>query len=209
MSDRKTLRFDMRDRRRALSPDQQRQASLDLSEHLAAHRLFHLAHRIAFYLPNDREIDLRYLLEYAWSQNKSCYLPVLGPRNGRRMWFLPVLPDTFLIPNRFGIPEPAHSRRDRLFSPMSLDLVLMPLVAFDQQGNRVGMGGGFYDRTFSFRRYRRHWQQPRLLGVAYRFQQVEDIDSATWDVPLDGIATEQGVQLFQPVNIQKPDRRTS
>ncbi|MDZ7661978.1 5-formyltetrahydrofolate cyclo-ligase [Thiohalophilus sp.] len=196
MTDRKSLRFTMRDKRRALSAEQQREASLMLGEHLAAHRLFQLAHRIAFYLPNDGEIDLSYLMEYAWQQNKHCYLPVLGPRNGRRMWFLPYRSDTQLIPNRFGIPEPVHSRRDRLFSPMSLDLVLMPLVAFDRAGNRVGMGGGFYDRTFGFRRYRRHWQRPWLLGTAYDFQQVEQIDSAAWDVPLDGIATEQGIQRF-------------
>ncbi|MDZ7803844.1 5-formyltetrahydrofolate cyclo-ligase [Thiohalophilus sp.] len=198
MTDRKSLRFSMRDKRRALSADERREASLSLSEQLAAHRLFHLAQRIAFYLPNDGEIDLTWLLEYAWQRNKQCYLPVLGPRNSRRMWFLPYHPDTQLIPNRFGIPEPAHSRRDRLFSPMSLDLVLMPLVAFDHQGNRVGMGGGFYDRTFGFRRYRRHWQRPWLVGTAYAFQQVEQIDSAIWDVPLDGIATEQGLLRFQP-----------
>lgn len=197
MTDRKSLRFSMRDRRRALSAHEQREASLALSEHLAAHRLFHLAQRIAFYLPNDGEIDLTWLLDYAWQQNKQCYLPVLGPRNGRRMWFLPYRPDTRLNPNRFGIPEPAHSRRDRLFSPMSLDLVLMPLVAFDPRGNRVGMGGGFYDRTFGFRRYRRYWQRPWLVGTAYAFQQVEQIDSAIWDVPLDGIATEQGLLRFQ------------
>ncbi|TDY04286.1 5-formyltetrahydrofolate cyclo-ligase [Thiohalophilus thiocyanatoxydans] len=196
MTDRKSLRFTMRDKRRALSAEQQRDASLMLAEHLAAHRLFHLARRIAFYLPNDGEIDLGYLMEYAWQQNKLCYLPVLGPRNGRRMWFLPYHSDTQLIPNRFGIPEPVHSRRDRLFSPMSLDLVLMPLVAFDHAGNRVGMGGGFYDRTFGFRRYRRHWQRPWLLGTAYGFQQVGQIDRAVWDVPLDGIATEQGIQRF-------------
>lgn len=186
----------MRDKRRALSADERREASLSLAEQLAAHRLFHLAQRIAFYLPNDGEIDLGYLMEYAWQQHKQCYLPVLGPRNGRRMWFLPYRSDTQLIPNRFGIPEPAHSRRDRLFSPMSLDLVLMPLVAFDRTGNRVGMGGGFYDRTFGFRRYRRHWQRPWLLGTAYDFQQVDQVDSAAWDVPLDGIATERGIQRF-------------
>lgn len=200
MTDRKSLRFSLRDKRRALSPQQQRDMSLELSEQLAAHRLFHLAQRIAFYLPNDGEIDLGYLLDYAWQQNKQCYLPVLGPRNGRRMWFLPYRPDTLLIPNRFGIPEPAHSRRDRLFSPMSLDLVLMPLVAFDRDGNRVGMGGGFYDRTFGFRRYRRHWQRPWLLGTAYAFQQVKQIDHAAWDVPLDGVVTELGVQRFLPHN---------
>lgn len=196
MSDRKTLRFQMRDLRRALPVEDRQAASLALAEQIAAHRLFHLSQRIALYLPNDGEIDLGYLLEYAWQQNKQCYLPVLGPRNGRRMWFLPVKPDTPLIPNRFGIPEPAHSPRDRLFSPMSLDLVLMPLVAFDASGNRVGMGGGFYDRTFAFRRYRRFWRRPWLIGTAYAFQQVERIDDCDWDVPMDGIVTDQDVRLL-------------
>lgn len=196
MTNSKALRNEIRDQRRTLTESQRQHYSLSLCEHLAAHRLFQTSQRLAFYLPNDGEVDLTPLLDYAWSEKKSCYLPVLGPRNSRRLWFLPVTPDTRLYPNRYGIPEPVHARHARLLRPMTLDLVLLPLVAFDRQGHRVGMGGGFYDRTFAFRLHRRHWRQPRLVGIAYSFQQRDNLPHEAWDVPLDGIATEQGVQLF-------------
>ena len=193
MTDKNQLRQEMRQRRRALSHTARSHAAYALAEQVAASRLFQTSQRIAFYLPNDGELDLQPLIEYAWQVNKHCFLPVIGPRNSRRLWFLPYTADTSLQMNRFGIPEPVHHPGERQFKPHALDLILLPLVAFDQNGHRLGMGGGFYDRTLAFLAHRHHWRKPRLLGTAYQFQQLKKLPVQPWDIPLDGIATEQGV----------------
>ena len=193
MKQRNQLRQKMRQQRRALNEAEREQASLALCENIASSRLFQNSRRIAFYLPSDGEIDLLPLLHYAWQTDKQCFLPVLGLRNSRRLWFLPYQADTPLIPNRFGIPEPLHANGERRFKPHGLDLILLPLVAFDQQGNRLGMGGGYYDRTLSFLLHRRLWLKPHLLGTAYSFQQQTTLPAQSWDVPLHAIATETGI----------------
>lgn len=193
MNDRDRLRQALRRQRRALSESERRRASRQVCEHVAASRLFLNSRRIAFYLPNDGEIDLQPLIEHAWQTHKQCYLPVIGTRNSRRLWFLPYVPHGPLQVNRFGIPEPLHHPGERRFKAHALDLVLLPLVAFDPSGNRLGMGGGYYDRTLAFLNHRRIWRKPRLLGTAYQFQQRASLPVHPWDVPLDGIATEQGI----------------
>lgn len=104
------------------------------------------------------------------------------------MSFAPVSPDSRFQPNCFGIPEPVHRRTDRR-SANQLDMILLPLVAFDAAGHRIGMGGGFYDRTLAFTKRRRPWRRPLLIGLAYDFQQVARIKDNPWDVALDAIAT--------------------
>jgi len=195
----KTLRQQIREKRRTLSDAEREQASFLLCERIAASRLFQQSEHIAFYLSNDGEIDLSILIQHAWLQGKQCYLPVLAEPNTQRLWFIPYTPQTKLKNNRFGIPEPIHSHKTRLRKTLSLDLILMPLVAFDKQGNRMGMGGGFYDRTLAFLKQRKYWHKPNLLGVAYELQKQEQLESNHWDVPLQAVATES--QLY-PCNKQ-------
>ncbi len=96
--------------------------------------------------------------------------------------------------NQYGIPEP---RPVELIDPRSLDLVLTPLVAFDDSGNRLGMGAGYYDRCFAFLGHRKFWfSPPKLVGVGYSVQHVEPITAAPWDIPLWGIITEKGFRGF-------------
>lgn len=187
------IRQSIRQQRQELAPAQIDARSLALANNLINTRLFQNSEHIAAYLANDGEIDPIFLIEEAWQRRKKMYLPVLGLRPANRLWFLPFAEQTELYPNRFGIPEPVHARRDRLFKPQRLDLVLMPLVAFDRQGNRLGMGGGFYDRTLAFLNSRSHWHKPRLIGLAYEFQCVEQLPAQNWDIPLDAIATEKSV----------------
>ena len=92
------------------------------------------------------------------------------------------------------IPEPLVERRE-LVRVRDLDLILMPLVGFDLQGNRLGMGGGFYDRSLAFLRYRLYWKRPRLLGLAYDFQQVDILTADPWDIPMQAVVTDQAVYL--------------
>jgi 5-formyltetrahydrofolate cyclo-ligase len=193
MNSRRFLRQHLRQRRRQLSLRQRRHFSKQLCRVLSRHPLLLRSRHIAVYLPNDGEIDLSPLIKKLWQRHKHCYLPVLQ-QLVPRLNFLSYQPTTPLRRNRFNIPEP-HAAKNRR-PPWALDLVLTPLVAFDRTGNRLGMGGGYYDRSFAYLHRHHHHRQPRLLGIAYAFQQVPVLPYAPWDVPLWGVATESGVVKF-------------
>ena len=195
MTDLSALRQQLRTQRRALDEVEQSQLSQCAVQQLVRHRVFRAARHIACYLPNDGEVDLTPLIDQAWAMGKTVYLPVLSSLRHNHLHFLPYKPGDELVRNRFGIPEPVNRSR-RVVDVKRLDLVLMPLVGFDPKGNRLGMGGGFYDRSFAFLRRRQRWFKPGLLGVAYDFQEVKTLGSNDWDVPLNGVATETGVRLF-------------
>ncbi len=190
IADKPSLRRQLRRARRALSPAQQRRAEALLERQLARHPAFVRARRIAFYCAGDGEISPARLLRRAARMGKECYLPVLLRDH---MQFQRYRPGQTLRRNHFGIPEPA-SRRPAHCPPWLLDLVLMPLVGFDRGGRRLGMGGGFYDRSFSFIRGRRGALRPlRLIGLAHSCQEVARLPVEPWDIPLHGIATEREV----------------
>ncbi len=189
------LRRRLRQARRDLDPRQRLAFEQRLAERLARHPLFRNARTLAAYLPVDGEVDPAPLVQRAWSLGKAVYLPVLVPFTENRLWFTRYEPDTVLVYNRFGIPEPEKAHRQRI-AATALDLVLAPLVGFDSQGHRLGMGGGFYDRTFAFLRTRRCWDKPRLLGLAYECQHVKRLQKQPWDVPLHGVVTEKALYLF-------------
>jgi len=194
-TDKSDLRQKLRARRRALSADEQRQAARRLAVNLTGTRLFLTSRRVACYLPNDGEIDSVPVIEHIRRLRKILYLPVLSRLSHDRLWFAEAGPKTKLVPNRFGIPEPVVKSRD-LVRAQELDLILMPLVGFDDKGNRLGMGGGFYDRSLEFLRHRNHWRKPHLLGIAYDFQRVNGLAADPWDVPLQGVITDQAVYLY-------------
>jgi 5-formyltetrahydrofolate cyclo-ligase len=195
--ERAQLRRQLRQARRALTPLQQRKASEKLLRQLVQHPLYRRSKHIAFYLANDGEINPDLLLQHARRLGKHCYLPVLSDWPATHMNFQRLSPGSRWVSNRFGIREPMHDRALQV-RPWRLDLVLMPLVGFDEQGNRLGMGGGFYDRTFAFRRQRTSWRGPRLLGLAHHCQKVSQLPTAIWDIPLDGIVSDQQTILFSP-----------
>ena len=186
MSPRPEIRSHLRQQRRALSAEARLRGARQVTRQLAASPLFRAARRIAFYWPSDGEIDVLTALQYAWACGKTCYLPVLWRRN--RLGFAACREGGELTLTRFGIPEPVVPAR-RLISASALDLVLLPLVGFDVQGYRLGMGAGFYDRTLARRGRSFRWRRPRLVGVAYDFQRVPRIVPAPWDVALDAIVT--------------------
>ncbi|WP_053150123.1 MULTISPECIES: 5-formyltetrahydrofolate cyclo-ligase [Pseudomonas] len=184
------LRRLLRQARRALTPVQQRQAALGLYRQLAQHPLFRRARHIALYLPNDGEIDPRLLLRAAQRRGKATYLPVLSPWPRTKMVFQRIRPGEQLHPNRFRILEPRIdiARQRKVWA---LDLVLLPLVGFDDAGGRLGMGGGFYDRSLAYLARRRQWRKPTLLGLAHECQKVERLAQASWDVPLQGTVSDR------------------
>ena len=180
----------MRAQRRALDDTRRHEAAVDLSRRLRRCRFFIAARRIAVYLPNDGEIALQPVIEHLWRAGHTVALPVVRPDG--KLDFAVFDPDTPLGANKYGIPEPLAGRSARI-PPRQLDLVLMPLVAFDATGNRLGMGGGYYDRTFSYLRHRTHWKRPFLAGIAFDFQKVPKIAARQWDVPLRRIVTDKTV----------------
>ena len=103
-------------------------------------------------------------------------------------------PGLSLARNRFGIAEPA--RDAPTVAARFLDAVLLPLVAFDAAGTRLGSGAGYYDRCFAYRAARRTWHAPLLVGVAFASQEVAALQRQPWDVPLDAVVTEQGLRRF-------------
>ncbi|TWC41610.1 5-formyltetrahydrofolate cyclo-ligase [Pseudomonas sp. SJZ079] len=183
------LRRQLRQTRRALAPQAQRQAARRLYRQLTQHPLFRRAKHIALYLPNDGEIDPRPLLRAAQRRGKATYLPVLNPWPRTKMVFQRVRRHEALRPNRFGILEPRHNRTQQR-KVWALDLVLLPLVGFDRCGGRLGMGGGFYDRSLAYRGMRKNWHKPTLLGLAHECQQVDHLALASWDVPLKATVTD-------------------
>ena len=185
---RKQLRQQMRSARRELNSAEQERSAILLASHFSKHPWFVNSKRIAFYISNDGELDLLPLMVRALEMKKHCYLPVLGPQCRPNLTFAPYYPGSSMLHIKFGIPEPVCLSR-QLLKPAGLDLVLTPLVAFDLHGNRLGMGGGYYDRSFSFRRHRKHWLAPRLVGVAHDFQQAAHVPHQDWDIPLSGIVT--------------------
>lgn len=188
------LRRTLQKQRAALSPQLQQRLSHQAANHLSKQPLFRNARHVALYLPVRGEADPTGLRKLA-RPYQTFYLPVLSPFGHNHLWFVRWDKHTRLRLNRFRIPEPCPSYR-RSRTARWLDLVVMPLVAFDQQGTRMGMGGGFYDRTFAFKRAQTRPQRPRLCGFAYDFQQVKHLQRQRWDVPLDVIASDAGFFHF-------------
>lgn len=186
--ERKALRKQLRAKRRALSPHEREVAARHVARYVS--RNFHLypGQRIALYSPLPDELDTQPLFELAARHGCKIHLPRLVDYRARRMHFYPVT--DAMQPNRLGIlePDPSHA-----IEPRWLHLVLVPLVGFDITGMRLGMGAGYYDRAFAYRRWRQTWRGPRLVGIAYSFQQLDRIAAAAHDVRLDAIVTDVGV----------------
>lgn len=193
MTSRQQLRSHIRHLRRSLSAEQQHQASLDLVKQLLPRPEVQQAQHIALYLTNDGELDTSPLIQALWQQGKSLYLPLLHPVVPGYLVFQLYTAATTLKPNQFGIGEPELNCS--LLCPVSqLDLIFTPLVAFDAQGQRLGMGGGFYDRTLS--QLEHSLEKPALMGLAHDCQQVESVPVEAWDIPLPAICTPSRFRTF-------------
>lgn len=191
---RNQLRRSIIQKRALLTDSEITHASNKIALHLAKSLLFLQSERIAFYFANKGEVDSTPLFIKALKMYKECFFPVLHPIKHNKLWFARYKPGDRLKKNTYGILEP-EPEFTQLIEPLSLDLVITPLVAFDPDGHRLGMGGGFYDRTFAFRKESLR-AKPFLLGLAYDFQRVDSLDHRSWDVSLNGVVTEEGLILF-------------
>lgn len=182
-----SLRNELRQRRSALSPVEQSIAAALLSDNFFRTGLHLRYQRIGFYWPFGGEIDPRPLVSQLLSMGKQCFLPLLHPLGYNRVYFGKYSNNVAMKANRFGIAEPQGVKIAAIWS---LDLILVPLVGFDRYGNRLGMGAGFYDHSFAF--LRRQSLGPKLIGLAHQCQQAESIVTEPWDIPMEGILTDEG-----------------
>jgi 5-formyltetrahydrofolate cyclo-ligase len=188
----KTLRASKNASRNQLTPETIANASLEISDRLWQLPVMSRSRRIAAYCSVGGEVDCQFAIQTAWDRGRNVFLPVL---HRRELMFVPYLPASDFLRNQHGIPEPI-SPKGLFFRPREMDVVLAPLVAFDKHGNRVGMGGGYYDRSFRFMRHRKHWTRPHLVGLAYEFQKVPQLKACSWDVPLHSAVTEKQTYTF-------------
>lgn len=184
---RQQLREQYRAARQALSDEQQQQASAAIAKHLTDMVSARPVRCVAAYIANDGEPSLEASIHALWQREITVALPVLHPVVPNQLLFLRCHANTEMVANKFNIPEPLMRCQDII--PLSaIDIVCMPLVAFDAHGNRLGMGGGFYDRTLAGCGMNRYPNLQRV-GIAHDCQYAEQLPAASWDVPLTQIVT--------------------
>ena len=198
------IRHNITQQRKQLSKAQQQLRSQQIANHLSQSTYFTQAIHIAYYLPIANEADPSLLQKSTkntantstHNNKKTFYLPIVAQHGENSLLFAKVHKNTGYKKNKYGIKEPIYHTKD-LLAADQLDLVITPLVGFDDQGNRLGMGGGYYDRTFAFKCKNNinTKKTPILIGYAYDFQQVSKLQAENWDIPLDGIVTESGILL--------------
>jgi 5-formyltetrahydrofolate cyclo-ligase len=178
------IRERLRQKRRQLTHAEQLDFAQKISNHLTRQSFFKRAQHIGLYLPFDGEVSTLPLLKQALLLHKSCYAPILA---NARLQFIKIDLHTAMVKNRFGIVEPSYPMM-RVMPAHALDLVVVPLVAFDKNCHRLGMGAGFYDTTFNFRKKK---STPLLIGLAYDFQKIFSVPINKLDLKLDGVVSEK------------------
>lgn len=180
------IRTLIRKRRQGLSPQEQTQAGLDLLHQIKMLPNIAQAKSIALYLSIDGEIDTAPSIQWLWQQNKQVVLPVIHPFSPGYLLFLNYSPTTPMNLNQYGIPEPILDQTQ--ICPLSkIDIIFTPLVAFDDSGQRLGMGGGYYDRTLE--QGFETGEGAQAIGLAHNCQKVNTLPTQHWDIPLSIIVT--------------------
>ena len=185
-SDKGQLRSRLRQRRRDLPPDTARTAAIEIAHLATTLPGWQRAANVGLYLPTDGEIDTEPLAERARDAGKSLFLPAI--RDDRRLVFRQWRQDDPLPPNQFGIPEPPPTAP--ALGAVDIDILFLPMVGWDRRGARLGMGGGYYDRTLA------QGRGAALVGLAYEAQEIDRLPTESWDIYLDYIITGGG--LYRP-----------
>lgn len=195
---RQTLRRHYRRLRQQISPQQQQQAAKALAKNLINSAVFMRATNIAAYWPDDGEISLLPTIELAFAMKKKIFLPLIA--HNQSMHFAKMTRQTSLAEGRWGILQPQSPAK--IIKPYVLDILLVPVVAFDLYGNRLGRGGGFYDRYLAklqrpSARLKQPSAKPVIIGVAHQQQQIDQLPIESWDVPLNAVVSNTGVCYFR------------
>jgi 5-formyltetrahydrofolate cyclo-ligase len=186
---RAAIRRAMRKKRASLSAPERLSAADAIAEVLGELPELLTDQYVAGYWAVAGEVSLHRVVPPLLRREQTYLLPVLSPDGDPSLRFAPWRPGATVAPNRYGIPEP-QCPPGALVEAEEIELVLLPLVAFDRRGHRLGTGAGYYDRSFAFLKEVERPALPLLVGVAYAFQEVKALDFEEWDVPLDFVATE-------------------
>ncbi len=183
------------EQRKALSPDVVKEASLAVCERIRALSEWKNAWAVLLYWPIKNEIDTRPLLTELWERGSVALLPRCRPEQPGFMDLCSCTCEDDLVQGSFNIMEPAgccatSEETGEAFVP---DLVLVPAVAFDAHGYRLGFGGGYYDRLLA----RPEMDDTVTLGLCYDFQRIPSFPMNAWDVPVQGICTERELKWFR------------
>ena len=204
ISENNSLRKSLRSQRRRLSKIKQHRHTKIITQRIIHSPLYKHSKHIALYLSGDGEVDLMPLISKLHADSKKCYLPVILSKQNSIMAFAPYGEHTRLKKNCFDIPEPVFHKKD-LKTVKQIDLVLAPLVGFDEYGNRIGMGGGFYDRALQHLNLSSTaLRKPKLIGVAHELQKVTQLEAQSWDIALDAIVTERRLSYFHHYKQKEP-----
>jgi len=188
-----TLREHLKLKRKNLSSKESHDMSHEISQKIIRSKWIREHMNVGIYHPVNGEANTLQLIEFMWSINQQVFLPII---NKKYLLFSRLNPDSKLKKNRFGIPEPSITREGQV-SANDLDIAFVPLVAFDLNGFRIGMGSGYYDRTFEKKLKIKDTKSPVLIGLAYEFQKQECLNHQPWDVPLDMVVTELNTYKFR------------
>ena len=180
-----TIRTACKKDRARISPQERQQASEEIAKKIVSSELFSTAANIAIYIPMKSEVDTWTLIERAWQLKKRIFAPITQKTS--TLQFRQFDADSKFSTDNLGLSEPVAGD---FIAAEKLDLVFTPVVAFDSQNNRIGMGGGYYDRTFSFLKKNSDIDKPVLVGIAFERQRVEKIAPNPWDIRLFSIFTE-------------------
>lgn len=180
-----TLRKSAKQRRHALDDETRARLSRNIANQFLQSNYFLSSSTLGCYLSSNDEVDTNAIFERAWRAKKRIFAPVVD--EGHKMRFVEIRRESRLTTNRFGIWEPISGDE---ISASELDVVVTPVVAFDENRNRIGMGGGYYDRYFSMQRENRDWMRPKLVGLAFNCQRVDKIAPNRWDIRLSRIFVE-------------------
>ena len=164
-----------------------------LQQRLPAHA------RIGLYYDGFGELPTQPILDWCQRLGYLPYFPVVGSLgdDDKQLRFVPIYQSKLLnVPTRIHSLGMKQNHHRRLLWARELDVIICPLVAVDLNGNRMGMGGGFYDTTLG-KGYRSGAKKPLKIGWCYDFQVVEQLQRQPWDVPLDGLITPSGIRWFR------------
>lgn len=172
--------------RQNLTVAERRQASEIIAKSVVSSPWFRRSENIACYISTDHEVDTSSIIARAWAMKKSVFAPVLGKKNQLR--FRELSDKSTLKRDHFDLWQPVDGE---FIPPGRLDVVIAPLVCFDRDNNRIGMGGGYFDRTFSFLKDRKYLHHPKLVGLGFDCQKIEKIPANPWDVRLFAVVTNE------------------